>query len=109
MNTTNFPESVTQPQTKTRNFKNLIIGILGAGVVAMGGYIAYDKNKTGQAIKQQDAKIEVISTEKSNIQTSFDASLARLDSLSTVNTGLQSQLAEKNSDIAKAKTDQEYP
>ena len=105
MNNTNFPEAVTQPQTKSKNFKNLIIGILGTGVLAIGGYMAYDKNKTGQTIKQQETKITAITEEKSNVQTSFDASLARLDSMSTVNTGLQSQLTIKSSEIAKVKSE----
>ena len=107
MNTTNFPEAVTQPQTKAqpKKIKNLIIGVLGAGVLALGGYMAYDKNKTGETIKQQDTKIATVTEEKSNIQTSFDASLARLDSMSTVNTALQGKLTASNTEIAKDKAE----
>lgn len=105
MSNNNFPETVTQPKTQPKNFKNLIIGLLGAGVLALGGYLAYDKNKTGQAIKQQETKISVIAEEKSNLQTSFDASLARLDSMTTVNNGLQDQLEKRKIDIAKIKLD----
>ncbi len=105
MSNNNFPEAVTQPKTQPKNFKNLIIGFLGAGVLALGGYLAYDKNKTGQAIKQQETKISVIAEEKSNLQTSFDASLARLDSMTTVNNGLQDQLEKRKIDIAKIKLD----
>jgi peptidoglycan hydrolase CwlO-like protein len=107
MNTTNFPEAVTQQQVKTqgKNSKNLIIGILGAAVISLGGYMVYDNNKTGNTIKQQETKITAITEEKSNIQTSFDASLARLDSMTTVNTSLQGKLTEKSSEIAKVKTE----
>jgi hypothetical protein len=44
-------------------------------------------------------------TEKSDIQTSFDASLARLDSMKTVNTELDSKLAASNDEITKMKTE----
>ena len=106
MNNTNFPEAVTQPKTTQPNkFKNLIIGVLGAGVLALGGYMVYDNNKTGTTIKQQESKINTVTDEKSNIQISFDASLARLDSMSTINAGLQSKLSEKSDEIAKVKTE----
>lgn len=105
MSNNNFPEAVIEPKKQPKNFKNLIIGFLGVGVLALGGYLAYDKNQTNHTIKQQETKIEAVTEEKSAIQTSFDASLARLDSMSTVNTGLQSQLIEKSSEIAKVKTE----
>lgn len=104
----NFPEATApQPQvsTKSSTVKNVALGLLSAAVIALGGYLVYDKNKTGQAIQQQETKIASITDEKSNLQTSFDASLARLDSMSTVNTTLQSQLADKSQEIAKVKNE----
>ncbi len=106
MTTNNFPEASIQAQPKSNNsFKNVAIGVLAAAVIGLGGYMVYDKNKTGQTIQQQETKIATISDEKSNVQSSFDASLARLDSMSTVNTGLQSQLTAKTEEIAKVKTE----
>jgi myosin heavy subunit len=106
MTTNNFPEASAQPQPKTKNTsKNVAIGVLAAAVLGLGGYLAYDKNQTGKTIQQQETKIAAITDEKSDVQTSFDASLARLDSLSTVNTGLQSQLTAKNDEIAKVKSE----
>ena len=46
-----------------------------------------------------------MSAEKSDVQANFDASLSRLDPMSTVNTGLASQLTEKNNEIAKVKSE----
>ena len=105
MSNTNFPEAVIQPKKQSKNYKNVFIGVLGAGILALGGYLVYDKNKTAQAIKQQETKIAVISEEKSSVQTSFDASLARLDSMSTVNTGLNDQLTKKNMEIGSIKSE----
>jgi hypothetical protein len=109
MSTTNFPtpSQENQPQTLPRknNYKNAVIGVLAAGVLGLGGYMVYDKNKVSETIQQQQSQIAKVTDEKSDIQSSFDASLARLDSMATVNTGLNSQLTEKNSEIAKVKSE----
>ena len=105
MTTTNFPTATVQnpPLNKKKNYKNAMIGVLAAVVVSLGGYLVYDKNKSTQTIQQQDTKIATVIDEKSEVQKSFDASLARLDSMTGINTGLQSKLAERNSEIAKVK------
>ena len=106
MDNSNFP-SATQLKTvpKNKSYKNLIIGVLGAGVLAVGGYFAYDKNKNAQTIQKQETQIATVSDEKSEIQKNFDASLARLDSMTGINSSLQNKLAEKNTEIAKVKTE----
>jgi len=109
MSTTNFPspeqeKQVTAP-AKTNVIKNAVIGVLAAGILGMGGYMAYDKSKNSDTIQQQQTQIAKVSDEKSSIQTSFDASLARLDSMTTANNGLTSKLADKNAEIAKTKTE----
>jgi hypothetical protein len=107
MDNTNFP-SVTQQKSepkKSNTYKNVIIGVLGAAVIGMGGYLAYDKKKDAQVIQKQEAQIATASDEKSEVQKNFDASLARLDSMTGMNGKLQSQLSEKNSEIAKVKTE----
>jgi peptidoglycan hydrolase CwlO-like protein len=109
MSTTNFPtpSQENQPQLprKANNFKNAIIGVLAAGVLGLGGYMVYDKTKAAETIQQQQTQIAKVIDEKSDIQVSFDASLARLDSMTTANNGLTSSLAEKNTEIAKVKTE----
>ncbi|MGG9964220.1 hypothetical protein [Ferruginibacter sp. SUN106] len=109
MSTTNFPtpdqeKQVTAP-AKTNAVKNAIIGVLAAGVLGMGGYMAYDKTKNSETIQQQQTQIAKVTDEKSDIQTSFDASLARLDSMTTANNGLTSKLADKNAEITKTKNE----
>lgn len=83
--------------------KNILIGGLSVVVLALGGYMAFDKSNSNRVMQQQETKIAGITTEKSEIQSSFDASLARLDSMATVTTGLQNQLSEKNTEITSAK------
>lgn len=109
MSTTNFPtpaqETQTQSPRKTNTIKNAVIGVLAAAVIGLGGYMAYDKSKNSETIQQQQTQIAKVIDEKSDIQTSFDASLARLDSMTSANSGLNSQLADKNTEIAKVKSE----
>jgi chromosome segregation ATPase len=105
MSTSNFPTATVGGQTPKKNYKNAIIGALAVALVAVGGYAVVDKNKTGEVIQQQETTIAKVSDEKSDIQKSFDGSLARLDSMGTVNTTLESKLKDKNSEIAKTKNE----
>jgi len=106
MSTSNSPTTTTTESREIRknsNTKNAIIGVLAVLLVALGGYMIYDKSNTSKTMQQQETKIATVTNEKSDVQASFDASLARLDSMATVSTGLQNQLTEKNSEIAKDK------
>lgn len=108
MSTSNSPlttntEIEMQKADNKSGMKNAVIGVLSVALVSLGGYTIYDKSNNTKTIQQQESKIASVNEEKSTLQSSFDASLARLDSMTTVSTSLQSQLAEKNSEIAKDK------
>lgn len=110
MSTTNFPtpdqeKSVQITTRKTNGLKNAALGILTAAVLGMGGYMVYDSNKHSQTIQQKETQIAKVTDEKSDIQVSFDASLARLDSMTSANSGLSSKLADKNAEITKTKAE----
>jgi archaellum component FlaF (FlaF/FlaG flagellin family) len=105
MSETNFPTPSSAPVTKGKNYKNAIIGVLAAGLIAVSGYLVYAKNDSSKTIQQQETTIAKVADEKSDVQANFDASLARLDSMSTVNTSLEGKLTEKNNEIAKVKTE----
>jgi myosin heavy subunit len=105
MSTTNFPEATTESHQPRKNFKNLIIGILAAALVGTGVLLIVDKNQSGDTIKQQETQIVAVTDQKSDIQKSFDASLARLDSMSTLTTNLQGKLTERNKEIASTKSE----
>jgi len=105
MNTTdNFPTNEPQTTPARSNFKNAVIGILAAGIIGLGVYTIVDKNKTVEVIHQQETQLATVNTEKSDVQKSFDASLARLDSMSTANKGLEGKITAKNGEIAKVKS-----
>ncbi|MEP7144891.1 MAG: hypothetical protein ABI707_18545 [Ferruginibacter sp.] len=106
MNTTdNFPTAEPQRAPSNNNSRNIIIGVLAAGIIGLSGYLIVDKNKTVEVIHQQETQIATVNTEKSDVQKSFDASLARLDSMSTANKGLEGKLTAKNGEISKVKSE----
>jgi peptidoglycan hydrolase CwlO-like protein len=103
MSTSNTPLATIETQPKNKSYKNAIIGVLAVALVSTGGFLAYDRSNNTAKISQQEAQIATVTTEKSNLQSSFDASLARLDSMGTVTNGLNTELTAKNAEIAKAK------
>ena len=104
MSATNFPSPTPKVNT-SKSYKNVIIGLLAAGLIAVSAFALFNNKQKVQTVHQQEAQIEKVSAEKTDIQSSFDASLSRLDSMSTVNTGLESKLTEKNKEIAQVKTE----
>jgi len=102
-NTSNMPVSTPEITVAKKNYKNAIIAGLSVALVAVGGYLVYQKSQSDGTISQQQEQLSAISTEKSELQSSFDASLARLDSMETITNNLKSELTDKNSEIAKAK------
>ena len=104
-NTDNFSPNVKQKKSITIQYKNIVIGILAVGIILLGGYLMFDKNKSSAFIHQQATQITKVNEEKSDIQKSFDASLARLDSMYTIHNELGSTLSEKNGEIAKYKSE----
>jgi peptidoglycan hydrolase CwlO-like protein len=103
MSTSNFPEANTESGAPRKNFKNLIIGILAVALVGTGAGWLVSKNNSSETITKDQVQIASAIDQKSEIQKSFDASLARLDSMSTVNTALQGKLTETNKEITREK------
>ncbi len=102
MNTEINRTSSTDVQ-QSRNFKNVVIALLVAGILILGGFFVFDHSKSNQAIQSDQTEIAKITTEKSDVQNSFDASLARLDSMKTVNTEMDSKLTASSKEIADMK------
>ena len=108
MTNTNYPSATTPvtPQTpKGRGSKNIVIGILAAGLLGTWGYLLYDKNKAGEKMTQQQTQINTLDSAKTTIQLEFDNALARLDSVTGSNNNLQGQLADRQKDIDAKKAE----
>lgn len=104
MDNTNAPETFNDSPKSGRG-KNVIIGVLAAAILGLSGFFIYDHGKNTDQIKAGQTEVAKITTEKSEIQSNFDASLARLDSLTTMNTEMREQLAGKDAEIAKVKSE----
>jgi uncharacterized small protein (DUF1192 family) len=106
MSTTNFPSPMQESQPKASSnsgtIKNVAIGVLAAGVLGLGAYTWKNNSETTATILQQKTQIAKVVDEKSDLQTSFDASLARLDSMTTENTNLNNKY---NSTVAANKSE----
>ncbi|HYF30160.1 MAG TPA: hypothetical protein VD993_03475 [Chitinophagaceae bacterium] len=109
MSTTNYPSatdsSAPRKDPNRKEYKGAVIGILAVALLGTWGYLLYDKNKTSETIQTQQTQIEKITDDKSEIQKNFDASLARLDSLTGYNNELEGKLGTRNSEITKLKTE----
>lgn len=104
MTTPNYQGTTTDENLAPRkNYKNAVIGVLAAALVGLGIFTIVDKNKSSDRITQQETAIAKVAVEKSDIQKNFDMSLAKLDSMQTVNTGLESKLTDSKTEIDKTK------
>jgi len=105
MSTTNYPSAMPQNEPPRKDYKNLVIGLLAAGFLGTWGYVLYNNNKQDQVQQQQQTQIAKVTDEKGQIQKNFDDALVRLDSLTGTNNKLQSTLNDRNSEIAKKKSE----
>lgn len=108
MSNTNYPSATSAPQpqpSKGRNNKNIIIGVLAAGLLGTWGFLLYDKNKSGEKISEQQTQISTLDSAKTAVQLEFDNALARLDSVTGSNNNLQGQLADRQKDIDAKKAE----
>jgi len=109
MTDTNYPSatsSTPQPQSrKNKNTKNIAIGLLAAGLLGTWGYLLYDKNKSEKTINDQQASITKVTDEKGDLQANFNASLARLDSITGANNNLQGEKTALQKDIDARKVE----
>ncbi|MDZ4792660.1 MAG: hypothetical protein SGI83_00120 [Bacteroidota bacterium] len=102
MTNTNYPSATpttpSQPP-KSKNTKNLVIGLLAAGLLGTWGYLLYDKNKAEKTINDQQASITKVTDEKSELQANFNSSLARLDSITGANNNMQGEKSNLQKEI----------
>jgi len=107
MANTNYP-SANNPQgnpPRTNNTKNILIGVLAAGLLGTWGYFLYDKNKSGEQIQVSQTQANTAMTARDSIQLLYNDALTRLDSITGNNNNLQGQLGSRQTEISKLKNE----
>jgi regulator of replication initiation timing len=91
MTNTNYPSATpqSQPPTPNKGNKNLLIGILAAGLLGTWGYLLYDKNKSGEVMQVAQAQSENYMTQRDSLKLLYDDAEMRLDSITGANNNLQ--------------------
>ena len=105
MDNSNYPTTEYDNRSTGKGSKNAIIVVLAIAFLGSIGYAIFSNNNKEQTIEQQQTQIAKVSDEKSSVQKSFDESLVRLDSMSSLSNNLKNKLSEKDADIAKKKNE----
>jgi len=93
MTNTNYPSATpqSQPPTPNKGNKNLLIGILAAGLLGTWGYLLYDKNKSGEIMQVAQTQSENYMTQRDSLKLLYDDAEMRLDSITGANNNLQGE------------------
>ena len=107
MANTNYPttESPRTNPPSNNNTKNILIGVLAAGLLGTWGYFLYDKNQSDEKIQVTQAQANTSMSSRDSVQLLYNDALTRLDSLTGNNNNLQGQLGERQSEITKMKNE----
>src|SRR5437868_15362829 len=98
------PQGSNRPSRNSNNTtKNIIIGVLAAGLLGTWAYFLYDKNDSNKQIQEKTASASQANTERDAIKAEYDATLVRLDSLTGDNNNKAGVISERESEISKLK------
>ena len=98
------PQNPNRPVKTTNNTtKNVIIGVLAAGLLGTWAYFLYDKNDSNRQI--QDSKVAEVKamTAQDSIKAMYDITLMRLDSITGDNNNKAAAISERDSKITDLK------
>lgn len=107
MTNTNYPSATPQGQSqppKSNNSKNLVIGLLAAGLLGTWGYLLYDKNKSTEQIQTFQTQSTSYMTQRDSLKSLYDEAEIRLDSITNSNNNLNGQLTDRQKDINKLRS-----
>lgn len=106
MTNTNYPSASPQSQPpRTNATKNIVIGVLAAGLLGTWGYLLWDKNKSNERISQTQLTANSAMTHRDSVQNLYNEALVRLDSITGLNNNLQGEKSELQKDIDKKKAE----
>ncbi|HLG38895.1 MAG TPA: hypothetical protein VI461_04465, partial [Chitinophagaceae bacterium] len=102
MANTNYPSATPQnptPPPKSRAGKNLVIGLLAAGLLGTWGYVLWNNNKSTGEVQQAKTESANFEAERNSVKEMYDAAVYRLDSITGANNNLQGEKSTLEKDI----------
>src|SRR6476661_9597004 len=99
---TNYPSATPPnqpPAQRSRAGKNLLIGLLAAGLLGTWGYLLWNKNKVSDEIQQANTEKTNFESERNNVKEMYDQAVYRLDSITGANNNLQGEKTGLQKDI----------
>jgi cell division protein FtsB len=111
MANTNYPsaensQTTTRVERKSNNTtKNIIIGVLAAGLLGTWAYFLYSKNESDKTIQEKSVAVTQAMTARDSAKALYDLTLQRLDALTGENNTLKNEVADNNSQISKLKSE----
>ena len=95
----------SQSESGSAKQKNWIIALLALALVGSWVYMLMDQQEKKDTIQQQQADISNLDAAKLRLQTAFDESLVRLDSIGNVSDSLQENVGSLQTDIESKKSE----
>jgi predicted nucleic acid-binding Zn-ribbon protein len=108
MTNTNYPSATPQsqpPAPRNRGNKNLLIGILAAGLLGTWGYLLWDKNKSGEQMQIAQTQSTAYMGQRDSLKLLYDDAELRLDSITGANNTLQGDKSELQKQIESNKAE----
>jgi len=104
---TNYPSAASTPpsQPPRRGNKNLLIGLLAAGLLGTWGYLLYDKNKSGEKLQMAQTQSTSYMSARDSVKMMYDEAEMRLDSITGANNNLQGEKTALQKDIDARKAE----
>lgn len=101
----NNPGSDRPVRSSNNTTKNIVIGVLTAIILGLGGYLVYDLTKDKEKEQVFVANETKATTTIDSLRTEYDDALLRLDSITGSNNNLTGQLSERQAEITKLRTE----
>jgi molybdopterin converting factor small subunit len=101
---TNYPSASNSPliePQRNKSNKNLVIGLLAAGLLGTWGYFLWDKNKAGETQQIVQTQADTYMSQRDSIRSMYDEAEIRLDSITGANNSLQGEKTALQSSLQK--------
>jgi predicted nucleic acid-binding Zn-ribbon protein len=108
MANTNYPSATPQtppPAQKSRAGKNLLIGLLAAGLLGTWGYLLWDKNKSAENLQVAQTQSDRFASQRDSLDAMLKDAEIRLDSITGSNNTLQGDKSELQKQIESNKAE----